>query len=111
MVVGYLVGLTLNFDIPLSAKFCLGRWKFGRIGWAAGQVGGTFKSKSTQPSNQPPSPPCTTLLVLPFLNDGRRKKAAGKKSTQPKARSNVARSTEASPSLVPLLTQPLSSFL
>ena len=45
MVVGYWVGLTLYFDIPLPAKSCLGRWKFGRIGWSVGHYGGTPKSK------------------------------------------------------------------
>ena len=39
MVVGYRVGLTLYFDIPLSAQSCLGRWKFCRIGWSVGQYG------------------------------------------------------------------------
>ena len=61
-MVGYWVGLTLYFDIPLSAQSCLGRWKFGRIGWYVRQYSGTPKSKSTQPSNQPPSPPSNFSL-------------------------------------------------
>ena len=44
----------VDFDlgVPLSVKICLGRWEFGRISQAAGQHGGTFKSKSTQPKSQ-----------------------------------------------------------
>ena len=34
------------FVIPLSAKFCYGRWKLDRIGWAIGQDGETLKSMS-----------------------------------------------------------------
>ena len=34
------------FDVPPSARFCLGQWEFGRTGWAGGQDDGT--SKSTQ---------------------------------------------------------------
>ena len=45
------VGLTLILDIPLSARFCLGRWKFGRIGWSGVQDGRTPNSKSTQLPN------------------------------------------------------------
>ena len=29
----------------MSARFCLGRWWFGRIDWAAGQDGGTSQIK------------------------------------------------------------------
>ena len=32
------VGLNLNLVVPMSVRFCLGRWKFGRIGWAASRV-------------------------------------------------------------------------
>ena len=39
----------LDFDVPPSARFCLGQWEFGRTGWAGGQDDGTSKSKSTQP--------------------------------------------------------------
>ena len=42
----------LNLSVPLSAQFCLGGGEFGRSGWAAGQDGGTQKSKSTQPRFQ-----------------------------------------------------------
>ena len=31
----------LNFDIPLSAKFCWGSWEFGRTGRVARQDDGT----------------------------------------------------------------------
>ena len=44
-----LVGVTYNLNVPLSAQFCLGRWVFGRIGWAARKDGGTSKTKLTQP--------------------------------------------------------------
>ena len=43
--------LDFNFEcsIALSAQFCLGWWEFGRSSWAAGQDGGTPKSKLIQP--------------------------------------------------------------
>ena len=41
-------GFTLILSVPLSAQFCLGWWDLGRSSWAAGQDGGTPKSKSTQ---------------------------------------------------------------
>ena len=41
--------MTVILVIPLSAWFCLGSFEFGRISWAAGQDGGTFKSMSTKP--------------------------------------------------------------
>ena len=34
-----LVGLTFTLGVPLSARFCMGRWNFGRHGWAIGQDG------------------------------------------------------------------------
>ena len=43
MVVGYFSWVDLFLDIPLSAKICLGRWEFGRIGCAAGQDAGKSK--------------------------------------------------------------------
>ena len=42
----------VDFDFghsSLLVQFSLGRWEFGRIAWAAGQEGGTLRSKSTQP--------------------------------------------------------------
>ena len=51
-VVSYLGCVDLDFVVPLSARFCLGRpgrWEFGKTGWAGGQDDGTHKSKSTQP--------------------------------------------------------------
>ena len=27
-------GMTLIFGVPLSSRLCLGKWEFGRIGWA-----------------------------------------------------------------------------
>ena len=32
------VGLTWILSVPLSARFCLGWWEFGRSGWAAGKL-------------------------------------------------------------------------
>ena len=43
------VDLDLDFYVPLSAGFCLGRWEFDRAGWGSGQDDGTSISKSTQP--------------------------------------------------------------
>ena len=37
------VGFTWFLAVPLSAKFCWGRWESGSIGRAAGQGGGTVK--------------------------------------------------------------------
>ena len=51
--------LTLNFDVPLYAQLCVGRWEFGRNGWAARY--GSYKSKSTQPRSQRR---CLALHVL-----------------------------------------------
>ena len=39
------VGLTMLLVIPLSARFCLGRWGFGRIGWVTGKDGWTSQIK------------------------------------------------------------------
>ena len=47
--VTYVGWVDLDFDVPLSARFCLGRLEFGRTGWAGGQDDGTSKFKSTQP--------------------------------------------------------------
>ena len=44
-----LIGSTRILSVPRSARFCLGWFEFGRRGWAAGQDGGTPKSKSIQP--------------------------------------------------------------
>ena len=44
-VTNLLVGLTWILTVPLSARFCLGWWEFGRRGWAAGQDGGTSQIK------------------------------------------------------------------
>ena len=49
MVVAYLGSVDLDFDVTLSAGFCLGRWEFGRISWAGRQGDGTSRSNSTQP--------------------------------------------------------------
>ena len=43
----------LEFDFSLCAKLCLGWGEFGRSGLAAGQNGGTLKSKSTKPRSMP----------------------------------------------------------
>ena len=45
------VGLTMILVISLSARFCLGSWKFGRIDWTTEQDVGISKSKSTQPKS------------------------------------------------------------
>ena len=71
MVVGYLgwveqgLGVNYNLDIPLSARFCCGRWKLGRIGSADGQDVGTLKSMSTLPMFETTSP---TLYFAKNLN-------------------------------------------
>ena len=41
LVVADLGWVDLNFDIPLSAKFCWGSWEFGRTGRVARQDDGT----------------------------------------------------------------------
>ena len=57
MVVGYRVGFTLYFDIPLPAQSYLGRWKFGRIGWSVGHYGGTINQSQPNPvTNHHPHP-------------------------------------------------------
>ena len=38
----------LDFIVPMSAKFYLSSYKFGRVGMACGQHGGPLKSKSTK---------------------------------------------------------------
>ena len=35
------VGLTMIMFIPLSVRFCQGKWGFDRTGWVTGQDGGT----------------------------------------------------------------------
>ena len=49
LVVAYMGWVDLDFKVPLSAGFCLGRWEFGRTGYTSGKDNGTSKSKSTQP--------------------------------------------------------------
>ena len=46
--------------LPLSARFSLGRWGFGRIGWVMGQDGGTYQIKVNP--TRPMSP--TTIVAL-----------------------------------------------
>ena len=58
--------IDLNFDIPLSAKFCWGRWEFGRTGRVARQDDGTYKSKSTQPRSETTS---VTLYTSSFRQE------------------------------------------
>ena len=41
LVVAYMGWVDLDFDVPLSPRFCLGRWELGKTGWAAGQDDGT----------------------------------------------------------------------
>ena len=41
---GTWVGLTMILVIPLAARFCLGRWELGRIGWVTGQDGRTSQN-------------------------------------------------------------------
>ena len=38
-------GLTWALAVPLSARFCLHKWYFGRIGWGTGQDSGTSQIK------------------------------------------------------------------
>ena len=45
----YWVLMTWISSVPKSAGLCLGWWELCRSGWAAGQDGGTQKTKSTQP--------------------------------------------------------------
>ena len=48
LVVGNMAWVDIVSIITMSAKFGLGRWKLGNISRAAGQYGGTYKSKSTR---------------------------------------------------------------
>ena len=61
-------GLTLNLEVPFSAQFCLGRWKFGIIGLAPSQHGGTSNLKSTQPMSSTTF--ATLYLVEPRWQTG-----------------------------------------
>ena len=54
------VGLTFVLAFSLSSQFCLGRWKFGRIGWAPGQVGGTSEQ-------MPPCKPSSYIITFMSL--------------------------------------------
>ena len=62
--------VNLNFDIPLSAKFCSGGWELGRTGREARQDNGTLKSKSTQPRSETTSVTlyCNWELAATCLN-------------------------------------------
>ena len=51
--------IDFDWNVPTSARFCLGSCKSGRIGMACGQHGGIPKSKSTKHSLRPDGSPCT----------------------------------------------------
>ena len=59
---GWLLGWVDYFDIPLSAKSCLGRWKFGRIGWSVGQDVGTYQPNEQVTDHHPHHPTLNTKL-------------------------------------------------
>ena len=75
-LVGNWVGLILVLAIPLSARFSLGWWEFGRKGWVAGQDGCNIQIKFN-PTQFPdtdlycqttefPIPSCVDIFPLSF---------------------------------------------